>query len=262
MAGRVAGKVAVITGGARGIGYGCAAKLAGEGAQVVIGDILEAEGEGAAAAIREAGGQAIFQRTDVRDEQQCAALIEAAGREFGRLNILVNNVGWFPRAGLEDTTTEFWENTIQINLRSAFFCCKFGVPRLRAAGGGSIINIGSINGIQGLPTLVAYSAAKGGLLAMTRTLAGAYAPDRIRVNYVIPGWVLSEGELELHRTLGLDEQAVRHAGEHLALGRHQTPDDTANAVLFLASDESSQITGTIMHIDAGASTLPVRGHIG
>jgi NAD(P)-dependent dehydrogenase (short-subunit alcohol dehydrogenase family) len=257
MAGRVAGKVAVVTGAARGIGRGCAAALAREGARVVIGDILEAEGEATAAAIREAGGEALFQRTDVVDEAQCAGLIQAAVDAYGRLDVLVNNVGWFPRAELEETTTELWERVLAINLRGAFYCCKYAVPHLRAAGGGSIVNIGSINGIQGLPNLVAYAAAKGGLLALTRTLAGAYIHDRIRVNYVIPGWVLSEGEVALHQSRGVDVEQLRRAGEALPLGRHQTPEDTANAVLYLASDESAQVTGTIMHIDAGASTLVI-----
>ena len=177
---------------------------------------------------------------------------------FGRLDALVNNAGWFPRATLEETTTEIWDSILDLNLRGAFYCCKLAMPHLRAAGGGSIVNIGSINGIQGLPNLVAYAAAKGGLLALTRTLAGACAPDRIRVNYVIPGWVLTEGELALQSSRGVGEEDLRRAGQALALGRHQTAQDTAYAVLYLASDESTQVTGMIMHIDAGATTLPIQ----
>ena len=258
MAGRVEGKVAVVTGAGRGIGRGCAETLAREGARVVIGDIDAELGARAAGAIRTAGGEALFVPTDVVQEEQCAALVEAAVRAYGRLDVLVNNVGWFPRATLEETSTELWEQVLNVNLRSAFYCCKFAVPHLQAAGGGSIVNIGSINGIQALPNLVAYAAAKGGLLAMTRTLAGALAADRIRVNYVIPGWVLSEGEIALQTSRGISEEALRQAGAALPLGRHQTPQDSAYAVLYLASDESAQVTGTIMHIDAGASTLPIR----
>jgi len=258
MADRVEGKVAVVTGAARGIGRGCADMLAREGARVVIGDVRDADGEAVAAAIRAAGGDALFQRTDVVEEGQCAALVDAAVRAFGRLDILVNNVGWFPRATLEETTTALWEQVLNVNLRGAFYCCKHAAPYLRQAGGGSIVNIGSINGIQGLPNVVAYAAAKGGLLAMTRTLAGAYAADHIRVNYVIPGWVLSEGEVALHTSRGVAEDQLRRAGAALPLGRHQTPADTAYAVVYLASDESAQVTGTILHIDAGASTLPIQ----
>lgn len=252
------GKVAVVTGAARGIGRGCAELLAREGARVVIGDVRAAEGAAAAAAIRDAGGEAHFQPTDVVQEERCAALIDAAVTVYGRLDALVNNVGWFPRAELHETTTELWEQVLNVNLRSAFYCCKYAVPRLREAGGGSIVNIGSINGIQALPNLVAYGAAKGGLLTLTRTLAGALVHDRIRVNYVIPGWVLSEGELALHAARGVGAEELQRAGAALPLGRHQTPQDTAYAVLYLLSDESAQVTGTIMHVDAGASTLPIQ----
>ena len=254
---RVTDKVAVVTGAAQGIGRGCAELLAREGARVVIGDVRDEAGSAVADAIRVAGGDALFRRTDVVQEDQCSALIETAVHTYGRLDILVNNVGWFPRATLDETTTELWDHVQAVNLRSAFYCCKYAVPHMRAAGGGSIINIGSINGIQGLPNVVAYAAAKGGLLALTRTLAGAYAADRIRVNYVIPGWVLSEGEIALHASRGISEEELRKAGAALPLGRHQTPQDTAYAVVYLAADESAQVTGTILHIDAGASTLPL-----
>lgn len=258
MAGRVEGKVAVVTGAARGIGWGCAEMLAREGARVVIGDVRDQDGEAVVAAIRDAGGKAVFQRTDVVEDEQCASLVDTAVSTYGRLDILVNNVGWFPRATLEETTTELWEQVLNVNLRGAFYCCKHAVPLLRAGGGGSIINIGSINGIQGLPNTVAYAAAKGGLLTLTRTLAGAYAADRIRVNYVIPGWVLSEGEVALQQSRGVDEAVLRQAGAALPLGRHQTPQDTAYAVVYLASDESAQVTGAVMNVDAGASTLPIQ----
>ena len=258
MAGRVAGKVIVVTGAARGIGRGCAELLASEGARVVIGDVLDDDGEQAAAAIRDSGGEAIFQRTDMVDEAQCAALMNVADQRFGRLDGLLNNAGWFPRATLEETTTELWDTILDVNLRGAFYCCKHAAPLLRAAGGGSIVNIGSINGIQGLPNLVAYSAAKGGLLALSRTLAGALAHERIRVNYVIPGWVLSEGERALQHSRGLGDDDLARAGAALPLGRHQTPRDTAYAALYLLSDESAQVTGTTLHVDAGASTLPIQ----
>jgi NAD(P)-dependent dehydrogenase (short-subunit alcohol dehydrogenase family) len=257
MTGRVQGKVAVVTGAAQGIGRGCAEMLAREGARVVVGDIQQDKGQEVVAAIRRGGGEALFQHVDVVEEQQCKQLIDAAVQAYGRLDIVVNNAGWYPRATLEETTTELWESILHVNLRGAFFCCKYAVAHLRANGGGSIINIGSINGLQGLPNLVAYAAAKGGLLSLTRTLAGAYAQDRIRVNYIVPGWVLTEGELVVQRGQGLSKEDLLRAGEALPLGRHQSPEDTAYAVVYLASDESAQVTGTIMHLDAGASTLPL-----
>ncbi|MDB5057161.1 MAG: Short-chain dehydrogenase/reductase [Chloroflexi bacterium] len=257
MAGRMAGKVVVVTGAARGIGRGCAEMLAREGARVVIGDVRADEGAAAAEAITAGGGEALFVQTDVVQEDQCAALVQAAATTFGKLDGLVNNVGWFPRAMLEDTTTEFWDQVLNVNLRGAFYCCKHAVPLMRANKGGSIVNIGSLNGIQGLPNLIAYASAKGGLLAMTKTLAGAYAGNRIRANYIIPGWVLTDTEIALHAGRGLSEEDLLRAGAALPLGRHQTPEDTAYAVIYLLSDESAQVTGTVMHIDAGASTLPI-----
>lgn len=255
---RVQGKVAIVTGAAQGIGRACAQMLAHEGARVIIGDIQELAGQAVAAAIREAGGEAIFQKVDVMEEKDCIALIEIAVRRYGRLDVLVNNAGWYPRASLEETSSDLWDRILALNLRGAFFCCKYAVPRMREVGGGSIINIGSLNGIQGHANLVAYASAKGGLLALTRTLAGAYAAEKIRVNYLIPGWVLSEGELALQQSLGISEEELMREGKTLPFGRHQTPEDTAYAVIYLASDESTQITGSIFHIDAGASTLPIQ----
>jgi NAD(P)-dependent dehydrogenase (short-subunit alcohol dehydrogenase family) len=143
-------------------------------------------------------------------------------------------------------------------LRSAFYCCKYAVPIMRKAKGGSIVNMGSINGVQGLPNLVAYAAAKGGLLSLTRTLAGALAADRIRVNYVIPGWVFTEGEIALQKTQGRSETDLLREGQKLPLGRQQTALDVAYAVVYLLSEESSQVTGTVLSVDAGSSSLPIK----
>jgi NAD(P)-dependent dehydrogenase (short-subunit alcohol dehydrogenase family) len=258
MSTRLQDKVILITGAAQGIGFACARQAAAEGASVVLGDIQEERGEKSAAAIRNEGGRAQFHPVDVRDESQCAALIDHAIRTHKKLDGLVNNAGWFPRATLEQTTTQLWEEVLNVNLRSAFYCCKYAVPKMREGRGGSIVNMGSICGIQSLPNLVAYGAAKGGLLALTRTLAGALAQDRIRVNYVIPGWVFTEGELAIQRGEGRTPEDLRKAGEKLAFGRAQTPQEAAYAVVYLLSDESAQVTGTTMHLDAGASTLPIQ----
>jgi NAD(P)-dependent dehydrogenase (short-subunit alcohol dehydrogenase family) len=259
---RLAGKSIVVTGGAQGIGRACAELLGREGASVVVGDLRE-EGRDVADSICEAAGQpdpsrgrAVFRQADVTREDDCAALMRSAVEAFGRLDGLVNNVGWFPRASLEETTADLWHRVLDVNLTSAFFCSRHAAPHLRAAGGGSIVNIGSVHGIQGLPTLVAYSAAKGGLLSMTRTLAGALARDRIRVNYVVPGWILTETEIGVQRGLGVSEEQLRRQGGALPLGRHQTADDIAYAVLYLLSDESSQVTGATLNVDAGLSVLP------
>src|SRR5216684_4014733 len=233
MSNRLQNKVIIVTGPAQGIGFGCAKLCAAEGASVVLADIQQDRGEKSAATIRNEGGRAQFHPVDVRDESQCAVLIEDTVREHIKLDGLVNNAGWFPRATLEQTTTQLWEEVLNVNLRSAFYCCKYAVPKMREARGGSIVNMGSICGIQSLPNLVAYGAAKGGLLALTRTLAGALAQDRTA-------------------------EDLRKAGEKLAFGRAQSPEETAYAVVYLLSNESPQVTGTTMHLDAGASTLPIQ----
>jgi NAD(P)-dependent dehydrogenase (short-subunit alcohol dehydrogenase family) len=257
MTDRLKDKVAVITGAAQGIGRACAQLCAREGSRVVLADIQDEKGLAVADEIRSLKGESIYQHADVTSEKECSELIKSAIDNFGRIDILVNNAGHFPRATLEETSTELWDQVININLRGAFYCCKYAMPYMRHGGGGSVINIGSINGIQGLPTLIAYSSAKGGLLALTRTLAGAYAKDKIRVNYIIPGWVLTEGELAVHAREGTEEKALKQAGNTMPLGRQQTPEDIALSVVFLASDEASQITGAVLNIDAGVSTLPL-----
>ena len=258
MSNRLQNKVILVTGAAQGIGFACARQAAAEGATVILADIQQDRGERSAAAIRNEGGKANFHPVDVRDESQCATLIDHTIRDHKKLDGLVNNAGWFPRATLEQTTTQLWEEVLNVNLRSAFYICKYAVPHMRQARTGSIVNMGSICGIQSLPNLIAYGAAKGGLLTLTRTLAGALAQDRIRVNYVIPGWVFTEGELAIQKGEGRTEDDLRKAGEKLSFGRAQTPQETAYAVIYLLSDESAQVTGTTMHLDAGASTLPIQ----
>ncbi len=171
MPNRLQNKVVLITGAAQGLGFGCARQCAAEGAAVVLADIQKERGEQAATTLRAEGAQALFVPVDLRDESQCAAMIDQTIRAHGKLDGLVNNAGWFPRATLEQTTTELWEEVLHVNLRSAFYCCKYAVPKMREVRGGSIVNMGSICGIQSLPNLVAYAAAKGGLLSLTRTPA-------------------------------------------------------------------------------------------
>src|SRR5918993_2924344 len=163
-AGRLAGKVAIVTGAGSGIGRGIATSFAAEGAAVLVANRRPAAGEETVRQITAAGGRATFQRTDVTREEDCAAAVATATERFGRLDVLVNNAGIFPRATLEETTLELWEEIVATNLRGPFFLCKHAVPALRHAGGGSIINLGSTNAYCGLPTLFAYSCAKGGLL--------------------------------------------------------------------------------------------------
>ena len=250
---RLKGKVALVTGAGSSIGQGCALRLAAEGASVVLADLESSGGEDAAGQIRRSGGAALFQATDVRNESHCQRAVEAAISQFGGLDVLVNNAGIYPRSTLEQTTEEFWDKMLAINLKGPFFLCKHAVPFMRQRGGGSIVNTGSVHGLGGAGNLFAYSVSKGGLLTMTKNLAVALAHDRIRVNYLIPGWVLSRTEIEIQAKEGRDEDWLKQKGEHLPMGRFQTPEDAANIVAFLASDEASMVTGCVLNGDAGYS---------
>jgi NAD(P)-dependent dehydrogenase (short-subunit alcohol dehydrogenase family) len=253
MAGRVQDKVAIVTGAGTGIGQGIATLLAREGARVVVANRKPETGEETVAQIRAAGGTAIFHRTDVAKEAQCAALIAAATHEFGRLDILVNNAGIFPRATLEETTEELWDEIMAVNLKAVFFLCKHAVPAMRKSGGGSIVNIGSINSYIGAPNLFAYSISKGGLLTLTRNLGRALAREGIRVNFVNPGWVITPGEIRIQAIEGRDPEWLEARGREMPLGRLQTPTDAAYGVLYLASDESAMVTGEALNVDGGSA---------
>ena len=239
----------IVTGGATGIGRGISGVLAKEGASVVIANRSVERGQEAEREIREAGGECLFVSTDVAREDDCRALVGAAVSRYGRLDALVNNAGIFPRGTLEETTSELWDHIFAVNLKGAFFCCKYAVPEMRKAGGGSIVNIGSANAYVGAPNLFAYSVSKGGMITMTRNLANALAPDRIRVNFVNPGWVITETEVEIQAKEGHDAEWLQAAARRMPLGRHQVPEDAAYAVLYLVSDEASQVNGEEIGVD-------------
>ena len=253
--GRVQDKVAIVTGGGTGIGRGIAEALAREGARIVIANRNEETGEAAARGIRDAGGEAVFCRTDVSREDDCARLAQAAADAFGGLDVLVNNAGIFPRMAIEETTEELWDRIHAINLKGVFFACKHALPRMRERGGGSIINVGSYHGLGGSGNLFAYSVSKAGLLGLTRNIAKSYRPHRIRCNYLIPGWVISEGEIEVQALEGKDEEELKRIGERLPMGRHQTPEDSAHAAVYLASDESFMVTGCVINVDGGSTLI-------
>ena len=197
MPGRVQDKIAIVTGGGTGIGQGIAVRLAREGAKVVVANRDARTGEEtvrlAQAAGRESGfgGSAIHVPTDITRETDCQALVQAAVSQFGGLDVLVNNAGVFPRATLEETTEELWDQIFSVNLKGVFFACKYAMPVMRERGGGSVINIGSINAYVGGGNLFAYSVSKGGLLTLTRNLAASWARHKVRVNFLNPGWVIT-----------------------------------------------------------------------
>lgn len=244
------GKAAVLTGGAGGIGYAIAEKLAGAGVSVVLADV-SAEGELKAEKLRAKGYKAQFVHTDISDEKSTEAMAAEAVRSFGGIDILINNAGIYPRAHLLETTVEMWDRVMDINLKGMFLSCKAVVPFMQKGGAGAIVNLGSSHANVGLPELFAYSVSKGGVSTLTRNLASALAPHRIRVNTVNPGWVATEKEIAERERNGQTIEDLIETGKKLPLGRMQTAEDTASMVLFLVSDLASQITGQIIDIDGG-----------
>jgi 3(or 17)beta-hydroxysteroid dehydrogenase len=250
---RVAGKVALVTGGGLGLGRASALLLAREGAKVVVTDVKEAEGRAAADDIIDAGGEAIFIRHDVVSEAEWAGAIEMALSRFAKLDILVNNAGVALGADVETTTLEQWRWLMSINLDGVFLGTKCAIPAMRKSGGGSIVNLSSIEGLIGDPNLAAYNASKGGVRIFTKSAAlhCAKAGYKIRVNSVHPGYIWTP-MVENYLAAQPDPAGAKLAlcGLH-PIGHLGEPDDIAYGVLYLASDESKFVTGAELVIDGG-----------
>lgn len=242
---RLEGKVALISGGARGMGAAEARLFAREGAKVVVGDLLETEGRQVAADINADGGEALFVNLDVTDESSWRRAVDAAVERFGKLNVLVNNAAVLRVQGLLDTTQEIWDEVMDVNAKGTFLGTKTVIAAMRKAGGGSIINISSGAGITGSERNTAYHASKGAVRIFTKAAAIQYAAENIRVNSVHPGPIATD-MLTYSRTA----PGARRP-EDVPLGRHGRPEEVAYGVLFLASDESSFITGSEVVIDGG-----------
>lgn len=245
---KLEGKVAVVSGGSGGIG-GCVARLfAQEGAAVVIADIRD--GEPLAAAIRDAGGRAVFQATDVTQVTQAQAAIQWAVDVYGRLDVLVNSHGWQRIEMAIRLAEEDFDRTIAIQLKGTFLMCKYAIMEMLKRGrGGSIVNLSSMQAYAAIPGRVAYEAAKGGISAMTRELAVEYGPAGIRVNAICPGVIMTEKLVKM--TAAATEEETRLRIESYPLRRLGVADDVAPAVLFLASDDASWITGINLFVDGG-----------
>lgn len=251
--GRVEGKVALVTGAAMGLGQATAERLAQEGAKILISDINEEQGRAVVAGIKASGGIAAFHRHDVAEPAQWDATIAEVKRLYGRLDILVNNAGVCVAANIEETTLEQWRWTMKINLDGVFLGTQAGVKMMKETGGGSIINLSSIDGIIGESPLAAYCASKGGVRLLTKAAAlhCAQAGYKIRINSIHPGYIHTPQHEKYLKDLGdYDGESERKAKLH-PLGHFGKPMDIANAVLFLASDESTFMTGSEMVVDGG-----------
>jgi 2-deoxy-D-gluconate 3-dehydrogenase len=246
----LSGRVAIVTGGNGGIGLGMACGLAAAGASVVVAGRDEAKSRAAVGELEGLGAQALALAVDVTSQDSCRALVEQSVEQLGRLDILVNNAGTNVRKQPEDYRLEEWHMILETNLTSAFMCCQAAYPAMVEAGGGKIINIGSMMSIFGASFTAPYAATKGGIVQLSRALACAWAKDNIQVNSVLPGWIDSALTRRARRDIpGLEERVVART----PAGRWGTPDDFAGIAVFLASPASDFITGAAITVDGGYS---------
>ncbi|MDE0207879.1 MAG: glucose 1-dehydrogenase [Candidatus Tectomicrobia bacterium] len=243
--GRLDGKVAVITGAARGQGVAEAELFEGEGARVVLTDVLVDEGEKAAERIRTAGGEALFVRLDVSSPEEWNEVVRHTVQTYGRLDILVNNAGIPTRGGVESTPLEDWDRCMDINAKGVFLGMKYAIPAMLENQSGSVINISSTSGIVGYPGGTAYHASKGAVRIMSKAAALEYARRGVRVNSLHPGFIKTA------MTDSMDEERAAGIIDRTPIGRKGTPMEIAYGALFLASDESSFVTGAELVIDGG-----------
>lgn len=251
---RVKDKTCIVTGAALGIGQACARRLADEGAQLALFDVLDEAGNALADELRANGVLAHYWHVDVSSERAVREAMEGVANHFGAVHVLVNNAGI---AGINkpthEVTEEEWDRVQAINVKGVFFCTKHAIPHLRRAGGGSIVNLSSIYGLVGAPDVPPYHASKGAVTLMTKTDALLYAADRIRVNSVHPGYIWTPMvEHHLQASGATDLEAARvEVGKLHPLGHVGEPDDIAWGVVYLASDESKFMTGAELVIDGG-----------
>jgi len=251
---RLEGKAALITGAGSGMGRLASVVFAGEGARIVVTDVVDAAGQETVAQVRAAGGEAIFVRTDVAREADVAAAVRAGEGAFGRIDVLYNNAGIFPAedGAVTDITEAVWDRVMNVNLKGIFLVCKHGIPALQRAGGGSIVNIASFVALVGCTVPQdAYTASKGGVIALTKSLAVQFGPKGIRTNAICPGpietplltsWLLSNPEAKQLRL------------NRIPMGRFGRPEDIVYLALYLASDESSWTNGAVMVADGGITS--------
>lgn len=250
---RLTNKVAIITGSAGGMGQAAAELFAREGANVVVTDVNAQAGEETVKGIRDAGGKAIFVKTNVADEGEVKTMVAAAVDTFGRVDVLYNNAGIMPTddGSVVDITEATWDKVLDVNIKSAFLCSKYTIPHMLKQGKGSIVNVASFVAFMGCTVPQdAYTTSKGGMLALTKSLAVQYGQNNIRCNAICPGPI----ETPLLRSLWTSEEARNKRLDRIPLGRFGDADDIIYMALYLASDESAWTTGAWLVVDGGISS--------
>ncbi len=258
----LADRVAIVTGGAKGMGSGIAAKFASEGCAVAVVDIDISEAENVAAGIRQKGGNALALQCDVTDEKQVKAVVDQVVQKFGKIDILVNNAGGAHiMAPVEELTSEQWDRVMNLNIKSHFLFCKYVVPLMKARKYGKIIGTSSIGAVQPPGHVIAYNTAKSAILGFTADMATALAPLGINVNAIVPGPVVTHFYDGMTGNLTEEQKKGFFAGlgKKVPLQRPGTPEDIANGALFLASEMSSFITGQSLYVSGGLPLLPPAG---
>jgi len=245
---RLKDKVAIVTGSGRGIGEGIALRFAEEGAKLIINDVNEADANRTVEAIKSKGGQAVAVIGSVASRQVAQRMVNKAVKEFGTVDILVNNAGIVRDALLHKMTDEQWDQVIEVNLKGVFLCTQCAAQVMREKGYGKVINISS-DSWRGNPGQINYAASKAGVIGMTKTTAKELGPKGINVNVISPGWIWTD----MIRSMppAMIERMEKSLPERVPLNRKGLPEDVANLALFLASDESSFITGQLIHCDGG-----------
>jgi 2-dehydro-3-deoxy-L-rhamnonate dehydrogenase (NAD+) len=243
------GRVALVTGAARGIGFAIAERLSRAGASVVVADIDEKGATEAVDRLRERGGKTAVAVADITDPEEVGAMVERTLEDFGQLDILVNNAGITGRgAPLWETTDEEWEKVLELNLSATFYCCRAVVSHMRERRGGAIVNVASISGKEGNPNMIPYSVSKAGVICLTKALAKEVIQDNVRVNCVAPG-VIETPLLDQ-----LQPEAIEYMRSKVPMGRMGRAEEVAAVVHFLASDEASFVTGQCYDVSGGRAT--------
>ncbi len=251
---RLKGQVAIITGAGTGIGKAVALRYAAEGVKVVVAEINVEAGSGVAQEIHAAGGKALFVRTDVAEEKEVQAMVEAAVKKYGRIDILFNNAGiqiYGKDARVHELSTEVWDRTLGVNLRGQWLSAKYVIPHMLKQGRGCIINMASPTGLRGYENLTAYSTSKGGITALTRAMAADYSRHHIRVNAIVPGCI----DTPMNAVRLTDEKTRQKRIAMTPWGRLGTAEDVAGVAVFLASDDADFCVGGFYAVDGGMMAI-------